>query len=122
MEMSELKIDISLPSEGVRLLRLSGPFDISNLFVFQEQVRQNPHPVTIIDLSEVPYIDSAALGSLLGFHVSCQRGAARYALVEVSPRIQSLLRMSHVDTILIQHATLADAQRSLTGKSAAGPG
>lgn len=119
--MDELRIDEAPgTAEGVRILRLAGPFMLTTLFTFQETARRDPSPVTIIDLSGVSYIDSAALGTLLGLHVSCQRNGRKYSLIGVPPRIESLLRMCHVDDILVIHADLADAERSLTSQASAG--
>ncbi len=120
--MAELQIDVAAgPVTGMRILRLTGPFTLTTLFAFQETVRQDPGPITIIDLSEVPYMDSAALGSLLGLHVSCQRDGRKYSLIGIPPRVEVLLRTSRVDNILVIHPTLAAAELSLTGQSAAGP-
>jgi anti-sigma B factor antagonist len=111
--MHELRIDVSnRPVEGGRVLRLVGPFTINTLFEFQKMVRENPGPITIIDLSEVPYMDSAALGTLLGVHVSCQRDNRKYSLIGVPPRLESLFRTCHVDDILVIHPTIEAAEAS----------
>jgi anti-anti-sigma factor len=120
--MDELRIDEAPGTvEGVRLLRLTGPFTVTTLFAFQEIVRRDPGPITIIDLSGVPYMDSAALGTLLGVHVSCQRHDRKYSLIGIPPRIDSLIRMCRVDDILVSHATLAEAESSLNRQPASGP-
>jgi len=70
------------PRPDVKILKLSGPVTIHNFFDFQEMTRQRPAPrLLFVDLSEVPYIDSAALGSFVGLHVSCESGKRKYALV-----------------------------------------
>lgn len=112
--MEELKIE-NITSEGVRVLRLSGPFTLKTLFDFQSIVRSSEAPVTIIDLTEVPYIDSAALGCLMGVHVSSQRLNRKYALVGVAPRLRSLFDMVGVDNILVTYPTLEEAQKTLFG-------
>ncbi len=117
--MDKLRIDVAPGSaEGVRVLRLTGPFTLATIFEFQDIVRRDPSPITIIDLNEVPYMDSAALGSLIGIHVSCQRDGRKYALVGVQPRLESLLRMCHVDDFLVIHPTQAAAEVSLANQVA----
>ena len=112
----ELQIEQSPgTAQGVHVLRLNGPMNVTTLFTFQELARNVTSPVLIVDLTGVPYMDSAALGSLLGVHVSCQRHGRKCAVIGVSPRITSLLRMSHVDDFLIVHTTLAEAESSLAG-------
>jgi anti-anti-sigma factor len=108
--MEEMQIEVSAgASPNVRILRLAGPFTLSTMFDFQNIVRQGESAVTIIDLSGVPYMDSAALGALLGFHVSCQREHHRYALTGVSGRIRTLLQVAGVDGFLVCYATTEDA-------------
>lgn len=95
---------------GVRILKLSGPFLLSDVFDFQTKVREEPAPLTIIDLSGVPYMDSAALGSVLGFHASCQREHHQYGLVGVSDRLKTLFRVAGVEGFLPIYASQAEAE------------
>ena len=108
--MDQLDIE-SLPGAqpGMRILKLTGPFTLATIFDFQTVVRENPAPVTIIDVSGVPYMDSAALGSVLGFHASCQREGRRYGLVGVSDRLRTLFRVAGVDQLLTSYGTTEEA-------------
>ena len=103
---------------GERILKLTGPFTISSLFEFQDAMRTNRPPITIVDLTDVEYMDSAALGSLMTLHVSCQQHGRHYALVGASDRLQTVFRVSGVGSILASYPTLADAEASLGGKAA----
>jgi anti-anti-sigma factor len=100
--------------EGMRTLKLTGPFTLSDVFDFQSVIRENPSPVTIIDLSGVPYMDSAALGSILGFHVSSQRESRKYALVGVADRLKTLFKVAGVAGMLSVYPTAAEAESALT--------
>jgi anti-anti-sigma factor len=112
--VEELKIEtVTGTPEGVRVLRLAGPFTLKTLFDFQSVVRSGEAPITVIDVTEVPYIDSAALGCLMGVHVSSQRLNRKYALVGVSPRLRSLFNMVGVDNILVTYPSLDEAQKAL---------
>jgi anti-anti-sigma factor len=103
---------------GERILKLTGPFTLSSLFEFQDAIRTNRPPITIIDLADVEYMDSAALGSLMTLHVSCHQHGRHYALVGASDRLQTVFRVSGVGSILASYPTLADAEASLGGKAA----
>jgi len=61
----------------------------------------------------VPYMDSAALGALLGYHVSCQREGHRYALTGVSGRIRTLFQVAGVDGFLMCYDTPEQAEAQL---------
>jgi anti-anti-sigma factor len=109
--MDQLNIEsISGSKPGVRILKLTGPFTLATVFDFQSTVREGDAPVTLIDLSGVPYMDSAALGSILGFHASCQREHRRYALVGVSDRLRTLFKVAGVDGLLTTFSSLDEAQ------------
>jgi anti-sigma B factor antagonist len=60
-------------ANGHRILTLRGPLTIHTIFDFQSAVRTEQSPVVIVDLSGVPYVDSAGLGAIVGAHVSAQR-------------------------------------------------
>jgi len=117
--MEELQIEIGAgASPDVRVVRLKGPFTLGTMFDFQNIVRERKAAVTIIDLSGVPYMDSAALGALLGFHVSCQREGHRYALTGVSNRIRTLFQVAGVDGFLVRHETAEEAEAKLAAGAA----
>ena len=105
-------------AEGERILKLTGPFTLAAVFDFQASIRKDHAPLTIVDLTGVPYMDSAALGALLGLHVSCQRDHRRYALIGVCERLQTLFRIAGVNGILITYGSLADAEAALAGNAA----
>ena len=104
--------------EGERILKLSGSFTLSTVFDFQDVIRTHHPPITIIDLTDVPYMDSAALGSLLGLHVSCQKDKRHYGLIGVSERLQTLFRVAGVTSILAVYGSLGDAEAALRGNAA----
>ena len=95
------------------VLRLKGPLTISTLFPLQDHLHAQKVPLTILDMTEVPYIDSAGLGAILMGHVSAEKNARRLVLVGVSERVMSLVRMTRVDTVLTTFPTIEAAEESL---------
>ena len=114
----DLKIE-SLPGahKGVRLLRLTGPFTLPGIFEFQSIVRSLSDPVTIVDLTDVPFMDSAALGAVMFLHASSQRRKHRYALVGASERLHTLFKVGGVDEILVTYPTVAEAEAGLADQA-----
>jgi anti-anti-sigma factor len=98
---------------GVVIIRAQGPLDITNFGEFEEITRRNESPVLIVDLAEVPYIDSAVLGSMVAMHVACARNQRKYALVNANQRIQNMLTVSGVGEVLVSFATVAEAEKAL---------
>jgi anti-anti-sigma factor len=109
----DLKITVSDRPSGARLLRLNGPVTISTLFDLQETVRQDKTKPLILDLSSVPYMDSAGLGSVISAFVSCQGSHRGFALFGVSDRIQQLLDVTRVSGLLPSYASLEEAEAKL---------
>jgi anti-sigma B factor antagonist len=114
--MDDLRIESSPGSrDGIRVLKLIGPFTLKNVFEFQTTVREDTAPLTIVDLTAVPYMDSAALGSLLGLHVSCHRHGSQYALAGASDRLKTMFKVAGVDGVLVCCASVAEAEGNLAG-------
>lgn len=111
--MDNLQIEITPEQGGVQIFKLTGPFTISTMFDFQQLVREHVAPVTLIDLGGVPYMDSAALGAVLGFHVSCQREGRKYGLVAVSDRLRTLFKVAGVDGILTGYPSVDAAKAAV---------
>jgi anti-sigma B factor antagonist len=95
---------------GHRILRLTGPLTLSNLFEFQALVRAEKAPVIIIDMSNVPYIDSAGIGALLGAHVARQKDGRSLRLVAVNLRVQNALEITRVYQFFSAFATVGEAE------------
>jgi len=57
--------------EGEQLLKLSGPLTMTTLFGFRDTLQATTAPLVILDLADVPYVDSAAVGLLVTAYVSC---------------------------------------------------
>ena len=48
----------------------------------------------ILDVTGVPYMDSAGLGSMIGVFTSCQRSHRSFGIVGVSERIRTLFEVT----------------------------
>lgn len=84
-----------------------------NFFEFQDLTRKQPQPrVLLIDLTEVPYIDSAALGSFVGIHVSCDKTGRKYALINPNDRLKKVFAMSNLDQLLITRNSIEEAEQA----------
>jgi len=82
---------------GQRILRLHGALVLTTMFEFQATVRADQSRSLIIDFTNVPYVDSAGIGALVGAHVTRQHGGRSLALVGVSERIHNALSVTRVE-------------------------
>jgi len=96
---------------GSRILTLNGPLTLRNLFELQTELRTDPQPkLSILDLSGVPYMDSAGMGLVINHYVHCQNAGTKMIAVGVSPRVHELFKMTKVDSIIPQAPTLETAE------------
>ena len=107
--MPSLEIQIAALPGGGRVVTLRGPVTLETLFDLQNTLRQE-HTDLIIDLSGVPYMDSAGLGALLTAYASCQRNGKKFALTGISSRVMVLLEVTKINTLLPIFDTIADAE------------
>jgi anti-anti-sigma factor len=96
--------------DGVIILKISGPLTLTNMFGFQTSFREMKPPVLIVDLSDSLYMDSAGLGVIMNQYVSAEANQRKFLLTGVSDRIQSLMELTHVSTVLKIYPTVADAE------------
>jgi len=114
--MENLKIDECTATNST-ILRLEGPLTIATLFDFQRAVREHGLRNTIIDLSGVPYMDSAGLGAVLAFWAHTQRSADLLAIVGVSERVQVLFDLTKVNSVLPVFSTIGEAECSFQSRA-----
>jgi len=96
-----------------RVLILKGVLTISTLFAFQDFAHADKSESLIVDLSGVPYIDSAGLGSLIGAYVTREREARKLALAGVNDRVKLVMTASGVDQLFPIYPTSAEAEKTL---------
>lgn len=100
-----------------RILRLTGPLTLSTLFEFQTVVRADRSRSLIVDLTNVPYVDSAGIGSLVGAYVSRQKDR-KLTLVGTSTRVRDALRVTKVEQFFRMVDTLDQALEPGTSQMA----
>ncbi len=96
---------------GTLILRFTGPVTLRNLFGMQDQLRSSALPaLTILDLSGVPYMDSAGMGAIINYYVHCHNKGARMIAAGVNSRVMELFKMTKVDTVIALAATVEEAE------------
>ena len=96
--------------EDVRILRLSGPLILTNIFGFQSKVRAETARGLILDFTAVPLIDSAGIGALVGAYVTRQKDGRSLGLVGVNQRILHALEVTRVETFFRFYSTVGEAE------------
>jgi anti-sigma B factor antagonist len=111
MPQDVLRIEDQAGSQaGQRVLRLNGALVMTTMFEFQSMVRSDTSNSLIIDFTNVPYVDSAGIGALVGAYVTRQHGGRSLALVGVSERIHNALKVTHVEQFFRFFDTVSAAE------------
>ena len=92
------------------VFRFTGPFTGRDMYnslspdafrsIFEPARGDAKAPAHVFDLTEVPYMDSTALGMLVSHHVRCQSKGIRLSITGVNPRIHELFRLTGMTTVL----------------------
>ena len=92
------------------VLTLTGPLTLSNMFKFQDDLRAMKPACLILDMTGVPYIDSAGLGVLMNSYVAADGDKRKFLLSGVNDRVRALLEMTKVDQILKIYSSVEAAE------------
>jgi anti-sigma B factor antagonist len=93
-------------------MAVEGPLTISTLFKFQDAWRADRSPALVLDLTAVPYADSAAIGSVVNAYVSRKNGG-RIMAVAASDRVRTTMQVTKVDQLFPLTARVEDAITAL---------
>ena len=104
--------DLPGSREGIRILRLAGPLTLSNLFGFQSKLRADNSRALILDFTDVPLVDSAGIGALVGAYVTRQKDGRSLGLVGVNQRIHQALEVTRVENFFHFYGTVAEAEQA----------
>jgi anti-sigma B factor antagonist len=98
-------------TSDTKIFCLNGPLTLRNLFELQSELRgTEPSPLTIIDLSAVPYMDSAGMGLIMNQYVRCQTRKVKLIVSGANSRVMDLFKVTKVDAILPLAASVEEAE------------
>jgi anti-anti-sigma factor len=100
--------------EGQSILLLKGAFTSASSVAFNEAVAATDSPRVIVDMTDVPLLDSVAIGSLVRAFVSCHKSGRTIALAGLNHRVQNVLHLTGVAPLFVTYATVAEAEAGLS--------
>lgn len=110
-------LEIERVDQGV--LSLHGPLTMENVSPFLNAVRRENSSTMILDFSNVPYVDSSGLGSLVSAYTSCLKTGRRVALTGVNKRVMKVFEITKVEPIFLMFPTMAEALEALSNAGTA---
>jgi anti-anti-sigma factor len=99
------------------VLCLKGPLTLYTHSSLQNAVRTEAASTVILDLAEVPYVDSSGLGALVSAHVSLHKSGKHLVLSGVNSRILKLFEITRVDSLFLIFPTLDEAIDTLSNSA-----
>ena len=106
---------------GTVIFRLTGPFTARDMHAslspivlrntFEPEEESGQDALHILDLTEVPYMDSAGLGMIVSHYVRCQGRGVRLVAAGVSSRVVQLFELTKVDKFFPRFDSVEDAER-----------
>lgn len=112
-ETATIEITVS-EMEGTHVLAVVGPLTISTIFKFQDAWRADQSPTLVLDLTAVPYADSAAIGSVVNAYVS-RKNVNRKMSVAAGDRVRTVMQVTKVDQLFPIRPTLQEAIAAIQG-------
>jgi len=98
--------------EGTLVLRLDGPWTLGNAPPVRAHLQALRPPVLIVEMSGVPYIDSAAVGDLMQAYVSATNAGRIFLLAGVTNHVMALFYLIKVHNILPMYPSVTAAEKA----------
>lgn len=99
---------------GVHILSVKGAITHGTSAALQEAVSAASARGLILDLTEVPSVDSMAIGALVRVYVSCTKGGRKLAFVGLNHRVRNVLQIVGVDPLFETYGSISEAESALS--------
>ena len=119
MNSDPLIVERAIPEIGQGILVLKGPLTANNLHSLQNAIRREQTRTLILDFTEVPYVDSSGLGSLVSAYVSGHKAGQQVVLTGINSRVAKLLEITKLEPFFLIFPTIDDALEALSNSGQA---
>lgn len=102
--------------EGVRVLRLHGPVDVSRAMALRDLLGaqiDGPAARVLLDLGDVPLVDSSGIGILVTAHRRAEGQGARFAIAAAGGPVARVFEMTRTNRLLSIHPTVEEGVAAL---------
>jgi anti-anti-sigma factor len=97
----------STPDELI--LRLNGKLCLETVHSFITQLRAEPTPTMVLDMSGVTFLDSAGVGALVRLFVHRKSEGHKFALAALTPQSTAVMQVSGLVKLLPIYPAATDA-------------
>src|SRR5271163_4211713 len=96
-------------TEAQLVLRLNGKVSLETVNSFIAQLRPEPSPVLVLDMSGVTFLDSAGVGALVQLFVHRKSAGRKFALAALTSQGVAVMQVSGLIRLLPIYQTTAEA-------------
>ena len=107
-----MNVTVETRSDGVTVLRPSGRLDLLSAAQMKRRLAEEVaagHPRLVIDLSDVPFIDSSGLGALIGGLKAARLAGGDLRIARPGEQVRVSLELTTLDRVLHPYPTLEAA-------------
>ncbi|HUO61659.1 MAG TPA: STAS domain-containing protein [Candidatus Acidoferrales bacterium] len=97
----------------LHIYKLRGPLVLGNMFEFQSMLRAN-NASAILDLTEVPYLDSAGIGLIVNSYIARQKAGRKLLLAGANDRVSTLIKVTRLENVFEVFPTVEAATRAIS--------
>ena len=106
---------------GVQVLSAEGELDLHTTEQLDDALGSTDHSRVILDLTEVPFVDSTALGTILASMKKMRADDRELIVVAGNPVVARALSITGLDRVFSVHHSLAEAITSALDSNGTGP-
>jgi|GraSoiStandDraft_4_1057263.scaffolds.fasta_scaffold67233_2 anti-sigma B factor antagonist len=103
-------------NDGVKVVHLQGPVDVSQAVALRDVLGaeiNGPAARVLVDLSDVPLIDSSGIGVMVTAHRRADGTGAGFALAAPGPTVARVFSLTRTDKLLRLYTTVGEGVEAL---------
>ncbi|MBX7110795.1 MAG: STAS domain-containing protein [Dehalococcoidia bacterium] len=107
-----MRILLETPSDGAAVLHIHGRLDLTAASDVKSAILRavdNGRPQVVVDLKDVPFIDSSGLGALIGGLRAARTAGGDLRIANPGPQARMILELTTLDRVLVTHETVEAA-------------
>ena len=113
MSTFKLETEKNEHPSGVHVVKLRGKLALETVNGFVTELRAEPAQRLVLDMSEVSFLDSAGMGSLVQITVHRRNQQKPFALAALTPQAVAVMQVSGLVKLMLTFATVDEAATSL---------
>ncbi len=101
--VSELSFDVAVAGDETTV-RCSGRIVAETVHSLKSAVKPllGPGNIVVLDLTDVNYMDSSGLGTIVSLYVSARSSKSELRLMNLSPRVRELLSITRLGQVMAE--------------------